>query len=1012
MAVSGGTSSWARLEPHPGKMPAWKLEVLERKRAKMASAAAPLSRGKDGSPSRRTRSPSGKGSPERMVLQDSLGPLHDNPFIRLEKERRRRRPQNYHPGRATSPIRHLLDMYGNVPGIRTIRAENIIIIESDPGYFNQPTPHTDPVEELLAKRGSKVTEIRASEVVIYEPEPPRKAQEPLRNTQEPPRKAHDPQRKVQEPPKKVQDPHRKVMDPPKKAQEPPKKAHDPHKKAQDPPKRVQAPPHNESLEHSEVLEEAGRVSRLMEKFDHGHGKPVRSRSWENLLERDCKPPSLPKPPTAERHGQVPQNRVPKRSGDISPSSASLLDEDSKRFPLNNPSWLPSKQPVVHSLPDPGQFQKMPSSPVTSPVSNTPPSPSFFKGPLSPSYEITTDEKCVSPIVATFREKFEAGHTSNNLPLLKLMNVAQKTGSNTMIVNPKAASANKARPETTDPPLLTNGHVDPSDLNSKAGSSIKIQDLLSKSKRPRGTKVQRPSEGSGLVPSSSDSSNEIPKGAKTWKPKSEVENPKTNSPPKSSATQSEISLHNHCDQAFTSATPSQQLKVSSSTSSNDSFEIKPAPKPDLNSIPDDDIQAKALANIRMQSKNSFVFIPKKRQAPSEPPKKGSVVQNSINEKPKVKNSASTVNGPKVDFTDSAKNGKWSNEGPASTKLQEVAVNGDDRLEWTVNSMTVQASNVPSLSDFDWKSGLLPSSSSTESLSFTDPGAKFEYFSSAHQGDDVNVLTVPVTNLHEDIVKADIPVTNIDDIVNIEDQGVKKEAKPALKTTDSSTTSYRPHAPLSSVHGKGSNTFTVVPKRKPVTEQEAFRSPLVDDDDDDEATSKRKSSDGSEAPYTDLGLLLKKRYPTVDEIQVIGGYLSLSRSCLLKNDSTRKKMKISFNEQNIHTMFEYPSENSLAEEEGDDLSNSESDDEDKPVAFFLPRPSFVSGGASSNSLRANSANSGLSNYTPKHSMEYSKWQDEKPEGGPASPVGNADREDMLTPADNSSHTDFRSEPALYF
>ncbi|CAJ0935461.1 unnamed protein product [Ranitomeya imitator] len=56
--------------------------------------------------------------------------------------------------------------------------------------------------------------------------------------------------------------------------------------------------------------------------------------------------------------------------------------------------------------------------------------------------------------------------------------------------------------------------------------------------------------------------------------------------------------------------------------------------------------------------------------------------------------------------------------------------------------------------------------------------------------------------------------------------------------------------------------------------------------------------------------------------------------------------------------------------------------------------------------------LSNYTPKHSMEYSKWQDEASRGGSTTPDLNAPSEDMLTPADGSAHTGFRSEPALYF
>ncbi|XP_056397077.1 taperin [Hyla sarda] len=970
MAVSGGgsTKSWSRLDPHSHKVPAWKLEVLERKRAKMASAAVPW--GKDSSPNRRTRSPSRQRSPERLVLQDSLGPLHENPFIKQEKERRRhRRPQQRHPspGRGASDIRHLLDMYSHVPGMRTIRAENIIIIESDPDYFSHSTSHSDPMEELLARRGSKVAEIRASEVIIYEPEVPNKDQ-------------------------------------PKKVLEPPKK--------------VPVPPKKEELEHVEVLEEAGRVSRLLEKFDHGHSRPVRTRSLDNILEPDSKPIILPKPPILERQGQAPLNKSPpRRSGSLSPSAASILEEDSKRFPLNNPSWLPSKAPISPSLPDPNLFHKRPSSPMTSPVIVAPLSPS---SPHSPRFEASTDDMPLLPTVATVREKFESGHTTNNVPPLpKLVNVTQKVSSNTILVNPKAVSTNKVKSPTTDggrieidSPPLTNGHVDHLETNVNKGSSISIQDLLSKSKRPKGTTAQRAPKGNDPVPSNDPI--EIPNGANNWRPKSEVDPLKSSSiPPKPSATYPDNpSITNHYDQAFTSATPSQRLKVSASTSSNDSFEIRPALKPDLSSIPDDDIQARALANIRMQSKNSFVFIPKRRPVPSVTQQDGTVQSN---DKPKVNNRASTLNGPKLDSTDSPrKNVAWANDVRVTSSPQEVRVNGDTSSVKTAHSETLKASSVPSLSDFDWKSGLLPSHSPIEGQSFTDLGAELEYKSSVQQTDTEDVLSrVPVTKIHEDVVKADIPVTNIDDIVNIEDKEVNRGTLPEIKVEKPS---YQPHSSASSIRNKGGNTFTVVPKRKPVTEQEAFRTPVVEEEEEDDPRSKRKSSDGPEAPYSELGVLLKKRYPTADEIQVIGGYQSLSKSCLTKIGSTRKKMKISFNEQNIHTMFEYPSENSLAEEaaegEAHEVSGSESEEDDKPSGVFLPRPTFGSGGAAGNSLRANSANSGLSNYTPKHSVGYSKWQDEASLGGAATPDLSSPSQDMLTPADSNSHTDFRSEPALYF
>ncbi|XP_053551812.1 taperin isoform X2 [Bombina bombina] len=961
MAVSG-TKTWARpvMDTHSGKMPPWKREMMERKRAKMGAMSAVSSRGKDSAPA---------AQEEKLVLHDSLGPLHENPFIKLEKERRRRRPQQHHsPGRGGStatPIRQLLDLYSHVPGIRTIRAENIIIIESDPSFFegraesgSSTKPHADPMEELLAKRGNKVTEIRASEVVIYEPDPSIKEKGSF----------------------------------------------------------------GLDHAHTDVIEEAGRVSRLLEKFDHGHSRPVRSRSWENLLEKDStssvadQQSKLPMPiSSAKRPNQAPLSKAPKRSGEISPSSSSFLDEDSKRFPLNNPSWLPSKPPAVH-LPDPSKFHKRPSSPL-SPVNASPTSPSYPLGLLSSRYESSTDGKIVSPGVATFRERFESVSMQNNQPMSKL-NVSHKNG-NTFVINPKAAntkvnSSDKSSSPSKDHPPLINGHVELSDLEVNNGST-KVQDLLSKSKKNWGTISQRASDGHGQVPSSTSvSSNEISKVASFQGPKSVDDPVKSKIPPKASATQCETNSYNHCDPSLTSATPNQKNRVSFSTSTNDTFEIRPAEKPDITNIPDNDVQAKALANIRMQSKNSFVFVPKKRQAPSIP-NQGNQLKIPNTDKPKVKDSASTFNGHKEECIRSP-NGFPRNGGDTvSQTSQEDSIDGIERYDQLVNSTTPNTSTVPALLDFDWKSGLLPPHSSTESHSFTDIGAELEYFSSVHHGDEV--LSIPVTKIHDEELKLEIPVTNIDDIVNYEDRNTNQEAKQYLKDTEIAIPSYRPHSSLNSVRFKGGNTFTVVPKRKPVTEQEALRTPVVEQDDEDEeddGRTKRKSTDGTEAPYSELGAMLKKRYPTVDEIQVIGGYLSLSKSCLSKVDSTRKKMKISFNEKNIHTMFEYPSENSLAEDAGEEESNevsgSESEEDEKPL-ILLPRPTFVNTGGASNALRANAANSGLSSYTPKHSVEYSKWQEKKYEETP-SPDSNTIHEDMLTPADSSSHSDFRSEPALYF
>ncbi|XP_027892191.1 uncharacterized protein ppp1r18 [Xiphophorus couchianus] len=51
---------------------------------------------------------------------------------------------------------------------------------------------------------------------------------------------------------------------------------------------------------------------------------------------------------------------------------------------------------------------------------------------------------------------------------------------------------------------------------------------------------------------------------------------------------------------------------------------------------------------------------------------------------------------------------------------------------------------------------------------------------------------------------------------------------------------------------------------------------------------------------------KKYPTVEEIEVIGGYLNLERSCLVKSKVTPKRGKVCFDEDQLEQVCEYPSE----------------------------------------------------------------------------------------------------------
>ncbi|NXK80476.1 TPRN protein, partial [Amazona guildingii] len=386
----------------------------------------------------------------------------------------------------------------------------------------------------------------------------------------------------------------------------------------------------------------------------------------------------------------------------------------------------------------------------------------------------------------------------------------------------------------------------------------------------------------------------------------------------------------------SATASTQPLSSSAPRAGGSFEIHPAPKPDLAAIPAHDLQAQALAKLRLNSRNSFLFVPRRNGGPAVPP--------APSARPGPPPPASEEKAPK--------------EPPrASAPEQEE-----------------------------------PAAS---------PGA-------------------PLDPL--------VPVTYIDDIVEPDSGELCPRALrtgssdqpggagPDLDMEFSSAPLYRAH---SAPHQRGGSTFTVVPKRKPVTSglqtlTDGSRRPQQEEEEEEEESkAKGRPVDNADGPQ--VGVSHKKRYPTVNEIEVIGGYLSLERSCMSKTGSRRKKMKISFNETSLQTMFEYPSESSLAEEEEEEEEEEEGHasetEEDKSRTFYIPCPNST--------LHPNTPNSAdLSSYTPKHSVKFSEWQEQKYEeipaaGGPlpkeADSHGN---QVMLTPADKGGLSDFSSEPALYF
>ncbi|XP_060106735.1 taperin [Heteronotia binoei] len=457
---------------------------------------------------------------------------------------------------------------------------------------------------------------------------------------------------------------------------------------------------------------------------------------------------------------------------------------------------------------------------------------------------------------------------------------QKTGSNSFMVNPRGCCPVPANstPALSNGPVVAAALVPPGGRNQQAVAAPKP--------------VPSPSSAAAL-----------PTRANSWKPKPEG-TPETS---QLQAQQSSASLDSSATANLAQPPPL--------LCSNGSFEIRPAPKPDLAAIPAHDLQAQALASLRLNSRNSFLFVPHRK-------------------------------------------------GEASGPLGPTEV-------------------PPAL-----PGGVLPAA----------PEKRVE-------------TLVPVTYIDEDLVELDFgdfpPLKVLSP--RLEGFDVLQEGDSSIGMEDLAVPMYRPHpADYATLSEKGSNTFTIVPKRKPPSAAlETFSRAQLPEEEEEEEEEESRAKARSDVAHQDLGQLLKKRYPTVNEIEVIGGYLSLDRSCMSKSGSRRKKMKISFNETSLQTMFEYPSESSLVEAEEEEEYETEVDE--KP-ALFIPRPNSIQ--------NSNAVNSGLSSYTPKHSVEFSKWQEQQYEEIP--PSTGAFPQDaalpgnqvMLTPADKSSLSDFGSEPALYF
>ncbi|XP_029372412.1 taperin [Echeneis naucrates] len=739
---------------------------------------------------------------ESLVLQESLGPLEENPFIKLEKERRRRQDRE----NAARPVQHILELYGSVPGIRTIRAENIIIIESDPDYFPEAAgvkpgskwqqngvSSYSSLNDLLDQRGSAVTEIRAKEVVIYDTTLS-KSEENLSTLGRP----------------------------------------------------------DHEVPSYETGESQGRVSRMLQKFDSNYGKlQKKSHSTENLLDLDC--------------------------------SAS-----------GRPRLWPKPQPDLVPKPRPGLSASSPSSPVfQSPCSSKPRQQPVASEPGSPQC-LTGSPQSVS----SFRQRFE------------------ESGGRGMAVVPK------------DEP-------------------------------DRGlTKPTRERDWEG-----------------------------TEVPPKPKVPCSPETRHARAE------TPSSPISSKVAQSSPD-FEIRPSPKPDLDCIPDGDTQARALANLRLQSRNSFTVIPKRHlgasSATSNVAPSGSMKSSPTHSVAEVSTSGvPTSHTSTPTLTPSRR--KEEKEQEEKEVERAVRPSKPDPQPSAATSRAPPPTSEP-----------LPPSPTLSPAPSTPPAPSSPPFSPAVPSSPSFSPPVPSPIPSESPVHSTpaaeqppvdhLPVTNIDDI----------EVEPPQRIP----------VPSPMVQRRKGNTFTVVPKRR--VEMEA--QPGSPEPQQEVVTDAPAESTPTQAPYAQLGSLLKKRYPAVEEIEVIGGYLSLAKSCLSKTGSTGKKLKISFNESSLQSTYEYPSESSVwdsgEEDEEENQDRKMADEQPSMVGrIHIPRPSFTS--SPTHTTNSND----LSNYIPKHSVDFSAWQEHKHDNSvyqedSTSQQTQMTEEVMLTPADSSSLSDYSSEPALYF
>ncbi|XP_057210662.1 trichohyalin [Triplophysa rosa] len=131
--------------------------------------------------------------------------------------------------------------------------------------------------------------------------------------------------------------------------------------------------------------------------------------------------------------------------------------------------------------------------------------------------------------------------------------------------------------------------------------------------------------------------------------------------------------------------------------------------------------------------------------------------------------------------------------------------------------------------------------------------------------------------------------------------------------SSSPSTTPTPPLFSIRsasggpGKRGTTITITPRRSGAV------TPSAGTPTGPSATPSRAAPQGQTRTTNTGGNreANKKRYPTAEEIEVIGGYQSLERSCLVKSRGAPKAVKVCFDDIQLERVCEYPSEDRTLE-----------------------------------------------------------------------------------------------------